>query len=404
MIFGVLNMVGMVIFMVVIVILSIRSAEKEAKTTSVLLRILMNFMQEIVILRNLDLDWPLEVSDFYTGVKQTGNVNYSLISYSCMYGKTESGVDTVFNDQEIVLYLPIGAFLVCAVVWAIAALIRRKLNYLKTHLLMTISVVHTTFLMHIFQTNLSMLSCTQKMENGTTWLLSDLRVQCWVGKHLNYVLWYTLPSLVIWCVVLPVGILVLIVKYRKDLRTSNNLIRFSFLCKGYKPSMFFWTFLVIFKKYFILIETVLFSQQHPALPALAIIICLLIYIILQIYYKPYLKPSLNATETLAIGSSITLLLTGLTGSSMSKDMSALVTIFVVIAFTALGLFFLYLLVQVVWSLLKEMKWVQKILERRRRKKVAIDYESVNQSVKSRDPIRDSEAAIDPAGKDDNKLA
>jgi len=213
-----------------------------------------------------------------------------------------------------------------------------------------------------------------------------------------------LPSLVIWCVGLPVGILVLIVKYRKDLRTSNNLIRFSFLCKGYKPSMFFWTFLVIFKKYFILVETVLFSQQNPALPALAIIICLLIYIILQIYYKPYLKPSLNATETLAIGSSITLLLTGLTGSSMSKDMSALVTIFVVIAFTALGLFFLYLLVQVVWSLLKEMKWVQKILERRRRKKVAIDYESVNQSVKSRDPIRDSEAAIDPAGKDDNKLA
>ena len=403
MIFGVLNMVGILIFMVVIVILSIRSAAKEAKTTSVLLRTLMNFVQEIVILRNLDLDWPLQISDFFTGVKQTGNVNYSLISYSCMKGKTESGIETVFNDQEIALYLPIGAFLVCAVVWAIAALIRRKLNYLKVHLLMTISVVHTTFLMHIFQTNLSMLSCTQKMENGTTWLLSDLRVQCWVGKHLNYVLWYTLPSLVIWCVGLPVGILVLIVKYRKDLRTSNNLIRFSFLCKGYKPSMFFWTFLIIFKKYFILIETVLFSQQNPALPAVAVLICLLIYIILQVYFKPYLKSSLNATETLAVGSSITLLLTGLTGSGMSKNMSALVTIFVVISFTVLGLFFLYLLLQVVWALLAETKWVQKIKENRK-KKVAVDYESVNQSVKSRDPIRDSEAAIDPAGKDDNKLA
>lgn len=399
MIFGILNMIGLLIFMVIIVVLSYRSAAKVAKTTSVLLRILLNFVQEIVILRNLDLNWPLQISNFFTGVKQTGNVNYSLISYSCMYGKTGTGTDTVFNDQEIVLYLPICAFLLCTVVWAIVALIRRELIYLKAHLVMTISVVHTTLLMHIFQTNLSMLSCTQKMEKDTTWLLSDLRVQCWVGKHLDYVLWYTLPSMVIWCFVLPVGILVLIVKYRKDLRTDSNLIRFSFLCKGYKPSMFFWTFLVIFKKYFILIETVLFSQQDPALPAIAVLVCLLLYIILQIYFKPYLKPTLNATETLAVGSSITMLLTGLTGSGMSKDMSTLVTVFVGISFVVLGLFFLCLLGQVVWALIAETKWVQTIKANLRRKKVAVEYDSVNQSVKSRDPARDSEVAIDPAEKD-----
>lgn len=400
MIFGILNMVALLVFLAIIVVLSIRSAAKEAKTTSVLLRILLNFVQEIVILRNLDLNWPLQISDFFTGVKQTGNVNYSLISYSCMYGKTGSSSETVFNDQEIALYLPIGASLLCAVVWTIAAVIQRKLTYLKAHLVMTISVVHTTFLMHIFQTNLSMLSCTQKMEHGTTWLLSDLRVQCWVGKHLNYVLWYTIPSLVLWCLVLPIGILVLIVRYRKDLRTSNNLVRFSFLCKGYKPSMFFWQFLVIFKKYFILIETVLFSQQNPALPAIAVLICLLIYIILQIYFKPFLKPSLNATETLAVGSSITMLLTGLIGSGMSKDMDTLVTVFVVISFVILGLFFLYLVVQVVWALLADTKWVRVIRENRKMKKIAADYDTVNQSVKNSDQIKDNQIGVEALEKED----
>jgi len=390
MIFGIANVVGLVIFLLILVTLSVKSAEKDAKTTSVLLRILLNFVQEVVILRNLDLKWPIQISSFFSGMKSTGNVNYSLISYSCMYGKTGSGEDTIFNDQQVVLYLPLSLFLICTVFWGIFAICKRDKKYLTAHLVMTISVVHTTFLMHIFNTNLNMISCA-KMEHGTYWLLYDLRVQCWVGRHLDYVIWYTLPSMFIWCVVLPVGMVVLLVKYKSKLGTRENKMRFSFLCKGYKSQLFFWQFLIIFKKYFILIESVLFSQENPALPAIAVLLCLLIYIILQIYFKPYLKGSLNATEMLAVGSTITMLLAGLIGSGIDSDMSPVVTVFVVITFMILGSFFLYLVWQVVHAIINESKWMQRYKEKRK-KKVVPQYESVDmQLYESRNPIFNNSA-------------
>lgn len=395
-IFGIANLCGLCLFLVVIVWLSVKSADKEAKTTSVLLRILLNFVQEIVILRNLDLKWPIQISSFFTGMKQTGNVNYALISYSCMYGKTGSGEDTIFNDQQVVLYLPLALFFLCAVFWGIFTVVKRDRKFLTCHLVMTISVVHTTFLMHIFNTNLNMISCA-KMEHGTYWLLYDLRVQCWVGRHMNYVIWYTIPSMFIWCIVLPVGMVVLLVKYKSKLKTPDNKVRFSFLCKGYKNQLFFWQFLIIFKKYFILIESVLFSQENPALPAIAVLLCLLIYIILQIYFKPYLKGSLNATEMLAVGSSITMLLAGLIGSGIDSEMSPVVTVFVVITFLILASFFMYLVVQVIYAIIKESKWMKKYEDKKRRK-IIPQYDSVDaQLYESRNPIFNNSGMIDDVG-------
>jgi len=388
--FGIATVVGLVVFLIALLIYSVKYAYRDAKATSKLLELLLTFVQELVIISNLDLQWPSSISNFLSGMKYTAHVNYSLISYSFMYGQAGSSEDPIFNNQQAVLFLPLALYFLFAVFWGLFTAFTRNTAYLTCHLITTISVVHTTFLLLILNMNLNMLSCAE-MEHGTYWLLYDLRVQCWVGRHLDFVVRYTLPSMLVWCFALPVGMLGLLVRNKSNLSTPYNRLRFSFLLKGHKLQLFFWPFLLIFKKCFILTGSVLFPQENPTFPAIAILLFLLIYMILLICFRPSLRWSLNATEVLTVGATIAILLAGLVGSN--SDSFPVVTVFAVVAFLILGLFFLYFGLQMVCITRYELRW-------RWRREVVQQYEM--QLYESRNPVpRNSALEMDVIGAEES---
>jgi len=340
---GVLGGSALLFFLVLMVYTTIKYARRNAKTTAVLLRILLNFIQEVVILRNLDLKWPDSLNQVFGGFKQIWAVDYTLTSYRCGYSDGSNSTDSVFMNQIIVCVGPVVLVLMCFVTWGLVAVIKKSLMYLKCHLVAMYIILHSTVLIQIFTTNLSILSCLEV--EGRKWLLTDMRIECWTGEHLRSVLMYTLPSLIVWCIALPLILIIAIVRERKK-SDDEALIRYSFMCKGYKRYLYFWQYLIIFKKYLILLFIFLLSPESPTLTAVAMVYCFLLYIFAQMYYKPYLTSALNLTEVSAVGFSVSVLVTGLSGSNIDPRLSLVSDILMGVTFLVLVIFVSYLGLQV----------------------------------------------------------
>ena len=340
---GVLGGTALLVFLLLMVYTSIKYARRNAKTTSVLLRILLNFMQEIVILRNLDLKWPESVDKVFGGLKQIWAVDYTFTSYKCGYSEESNSTDSVFMSQKIVCVGPVVLVLLCFVTWGLVAVGKRSMMYLKCHLVGTYIILHSTVLIQIFTTDLSILSCLEV--EGHKWLLTDMRIECWTGEHLRSVLMYTLPSLLVWCTALPLLLLMAIVRERGK-NNDETLVRYSFMCKGYKRYLYFWQYLIIFKKYLILLFIFLLSPESPTLTAVAMVYCFLLYIFAQMYYKPYLTSALNLTEVSAVGFSVAVLATGLSGSNIDPRLTLVSDILMGVTFLVLAIFVGYMVIQV----------------------------------------------------------
>lgn len=49
-----------------------------------------------------------------------------------------------------------------------------------------------------------MFTCME-LDDGNTYLRDDLDLECWTGVHLDYILFVAVPSLIVWCIGIPLG-------------------------------------------------------------------------------------------------------------------------------------------------------------------------------------------------------
>ena len=100
----------------------------------------------------------------------------------------------------------------------------------------------TTLLFFFYPTitlmNLGLFNCIEF--NGEQYLAKDLAVLCWKGTHLLWVIFLGLPMIAIWIIGLPVlGILILL-KNKKKLRTSEIRSQYRILYLGLRDKTFYW--------------------------------------------------------------------------------------------------------------------------------------------------------------------
>jgi hypothetical protein len=57
---------------------------------------------------------------------------------------------------------------------------------------------------------------------GSYFLISDLNIQCWDSKHLKYALGAALPSLVVWCILAPIALLIFLTRHRNELNMKEE--------------------------------------------------------------------------------------------------------------------------------------------------------------------------------------
>ncbi|CDW79044.1 UNKNOWN [Stylonychia lemnae] len=312
--------IAIIVYLSIMIIFNINS--REDSKIGVLMRILTNYLQIITYTDLLSLKWPNLLREFFNIFVQVGDSVQNLIYFDCFLQN-----NVIANDQNSYTYfktvivglIPIILILLFLVIYLITRPIKRlaKISFKHWTLVSSILIInfaHPTVVRYIF----NMFYCIE-LDKGQLWLQTDLQVKCWEGDHLKFSLLIGLPLLVFWAILIPlVGFIFLRkqvkaqkqdildsfqVKTDQSLTISKKQINnnsFSSLSKGLKPEYYYWEFINMFRKLFLVATNVFFYDQIPLFKAMLTLIILFFVYRLQIRYKPYKLESINRLEELEI--------------------------------------------------------------------------------------------------------
>jgi hypothetical protein len=161
----------------------------------------------------------------------------------------------------------------------------------------------------VLQSSLQLFPCVE-VEAGSLWLLHDMHIACWEGKHTSYALGVALPAIFIWCLATPLVFLTLLYRQRKNLNDSDNIRRIGFLYSGYHPKFYYWEFVVVMRKsIMVVVANIMVTATSHAQSQVAIII-LWFFTILQYKKTPFEGRRFNRIEFLSLVSSLVTVIAG----------------------------------------------------------------------------------------------
>ena len=94
--------------------------------------------------------------------------------------------------------------------------------------------------------------------------MSNLDIRCWHSEHSFYTVNVAVPGLILWGLFAPGFVLLFILKYRKNLQEKAMITRFGFLLLGYKSDLYYWEFIIIYRKIVIVLISVFLSTVSNA--------------------------------------------------------------------------------------------------------------------------------------------
>eukprot|EP00347_Sterkiella_histriomuscorum_P017498 403349122 len=349
------KLAGSFILYISLLIFMIRStlngAKEEKNVTSIYLKILVNHLQLISLTQSFNFDFPEELVKFFSG---TGDVKEStatqILSVDCFMDKRQSDNEQMnpelyFQKLMIIALIPIIIVLTVFVIWSILkGYIERKrkinlgkewkdkiqtyvkvikkgdpleqevariqLSKLKQKAQYEIvgkiisTIVILLFFMHptIVEYSVSNFNCYPIEEERRVKV--DLTIKCYEGNHQFFSFAVALPCLLIWGIGIPFFALVLLFKNKEKLTEIETKEKLGFLYNGYKKEYFYWEILIMSRKIIIIFIAIFLSEQGVMAQALIVLAALLIFLALNMKFRPFIINSLNDLETLSITTQI----------------------------------------------------------------------------------------------------
>jgi hypothetical protein len=325
--------------LIIIVSTAIKSAYKASSHLSIYVKILLNYLQLVMMTANFDLNWPSYLRSVIKTQQIIGNVSEQVFSIDCFFqgdGEEDQG-NAVRMKIVILSFVPLLMWLLGAVWWLPYSLITRKYGHLKNELVTT-SVVFF-FLIHpsLVKLMFAFFHCRQ-LDPGQYWMASCLNIRCWDQVHLKYALSVALPSIIVWGVGLPALCLAYLIRERHGLGLTTLRLRLGFLYNGYESQKFYWELVILYRKVIIIALTVFLGNISTYIQALSALLVILVAFALQSKHAPYIEPAMDQLELRGILVGGATVYGGL--YSLSGDLSAWAEIAVFVIVVGLNGYFL----------------------------------------------------------------
>ena len=176
--------------------------------------------------------------------------------------------------EKLVIFglLPIILAVCDYIVWIVICYFKgNDFSQLKSKTTSTLVVL--LFLVHpnIVQSVLLSFNCINI--DGENRLKASISSVCYKGEHLNYILLISAPSVIFWCLGIPLFALILLLRNRKALKlldekiiteSENKIIqqakqKYGFIFDGYRGETYFWDVILTYRKVGIIMATVYLS-------------------------------------------------------------------------------------------------------------------------------------------------
>lgn len=294
-----------------LVYFNISMADKPASNYTILIKILLNYIQIIGIVTSMNLDWPDFALDYLKIQQTAGNLSQQSFSFDCFVSEKYNRTNSQVYFDKIILYLLMPAILscICLFLWTIVSLIKIDAKYIKNHFVG--SVVIIALLLHsiIIKITFSPFSC--KNIDGDLYLNDDLDVKCWVGAHKLYTLSVALPGGIVWGIFIPVFLIYFTHRNKKFFNELHIKQRYGFVIAGFKSERYYWEIVIIYRKILVISASIVFGSLTVELQTLSVLIILLIASYMQTELNPFLDKNMNKMEFRSIIVSIVTIYCGL---------------------------------------------------------------------------------------------
>eukprot|EP00347_Sterkiella_histriomuscorum_P000456 403375796 len=249
----------------------------------------------------LDLQWPDDLSGFFGTFTYVGDSVQNLIYFDCFLKNTsitEDGRSITYFKTILIGVIPIMLVIVFELGLYVCKVIKRapKKVFIEWTIIMTVIVIYFTH-PTVTRTIINIFYCLE-IDSGQYWLQSDLSVKCWEGDHKSLSLIIGLPFLLIYVIGLPILTFLYLYKNRKLIFTPEYKNKFKTLCSGLKPEFYYWEFVNILRKIFLVFLNVFLQTEISIFKAMLSLLVLGIIYRLQVRLQPYEQKKINELEKL----------------------------------------------------------------------------------------------------------
>ncbi|CAG9325837.1 unnamed protein product [Blepharisma stoltei] len=287
--------IALFILVSIMVRATIKSAFKPKTLTSIYIRILLNYLQMVILTSTFKLNWPSEILKLFYIQSSTDYIYQQLYSFQCLLEDENSYSKVFYKSLIMISLIPILMAILAIIIWIIIKLKQRSLknfwdDYISTCIIL-LFLVHPSIIKKMFAS----FNCTE-INSGEYWLEEDLDIRCWDDEHKFYVLVVSLPSILFWGILLPTICLVALIRKRGHLEELNVRLRYGFLFNGYHLKQYYWEFIIIYSKIILICCSVFLTNIAPKIQALIAAILLTVFLHIQYSNSPYVEANLNHLE------------------------------------------------------------------------------------------------------------
>lgn len=288
---------------------SVLSNPLRNKPQTVLIRVLTNYFQILMIVKNFDLSWPTQVQNALDVFSFITSSLELLVSFDCMMLKAgfiypqsidEDGYSSFYYKVIAYGVAPIFISFISAIAWSLIYLCKKKKAQRKFNLQrkITQTAFIVIYLLYPTITNLSfsLFNCV-KLEDSQIYLKRDFLVKCWSPKHTQASIYIGGTMLSFWVIGFPLYIFMRLYQNRKRLNEKEVVLNYGLFFVGLDDHAYFWEIIVtnIRKVIFIVCGTILSSANGTVKVLIGmVIICCQSQFLNN--YRPYMDPRFNSVE------------------------------------------------------------------------------------------------------------
>ena len=207
-------------------------------------------------------------------------------------------ISPVYANLIAISLLPLILIALSFIVWVGIITFSKTLSWTEGFYRMEGTMINLLFLVHpsILKTTLQMFACTNI--EGVWYMDIYMADVCWEGDHYFYGLNISIPALIVWGIGLPLFAFIRLRTLNRD--GEQSITRYGFLYLGYRDSKWWWEFIVLGRKFAILIVLIWISQISVFIQALTAIFILYASHSLQIQNNPFASFETNRIENISL--------------------------------------------------------------------------------------------------------
>lgn len=143
------------------------------------IRILLNYMQIISILKFIKFEWPFYFKEYFNIFAYLSYAS-KILSFDCIFEDYDLKIERFYIQSTIFVFFP---FIICFICGLVLMLFCSKDKIIKLHV--CVYVVFTFFLPSAISQQLESIKC--KEMDGKSYMVTNLNYQCFTNEHMQWV-------------------------------------------------------------------------------------------------------------------------------------------------------------------------------------------------------------------------